>query len=91
MASIKSSDLYVFGSALMRQGIPLLTGGGITALVAVWEHYKQRNVPWGVYSGILVVFFGIAVYRIWKEQRAEIARLKIRPYDEDQSDSLAKL
>jgi len=82
MPHFKSSDLYQFGSQLWRRWILLLTGGSITGLLALWERYKHRSVPGGVYVGILAIFLGIAFYRMWKAQRAEIARLEVRPYDE---------
>jgi hypothetical protein len=85
MSNIRTSSIYLFGRGLFRHGIPLVTGGGITALVAVWEHYYQRNVPWGVYAVILVFFFGMAAYRLSNEQVLEINRLKARPYDEERA------
>lgn len=83
MAKIKSSNLYLFLSALLRHWIPLVTGGGLTALIAIREHLYQKSV-WAAYASILIVFFGIASYRLWSAQRAEIARLTVKPYDEDQ-------
>jgi hypothetical protein len=54
-----------------------LLGGGsvIFALVlfaiAVWEHYKDKNVPasWLVACGVL--FFGIGLYQAWSKERDE--------------------
>src|SRR5262249_41519241 len=84
MLSLKLSDLAEFVSRLFQEWAVLLTGGGIMALLSLLERYLQKNIPGTVYLGIVALFVVIAFFRIWKTQRAEIAQLRVRPYDEEQ-------
>jgi hypothetical protein len=61
-----------FGKAIFREYIVLLTGGIITAVVGLSEHYKNQSLSWPWYCAILLSFVVIACYRAWVVEHGKV-------------------
>src|SRR5579862_5955256 len=61
--------------ALLAKWVALITGGSITAAIAVWEHWKGTSVPAGTYSAILALFLFIASFLAWRKRDQEATSL----------------
>jgi DNA-binding MarR family transcriptional regulator len=83
MPNIKLANLYQFWSELLEHWIPLVTGGLCIAGVAIWEHFTQRSISWGLFALVVLVSFGRANYQVWRKKQEEVANLKKRPYDQE--------
>jgi hypothetical protein len=52
----------------------LVTGGAITAILAIIQLRRGESLPWRIYRWILLAFFVIALFLSWRDQyRAKIA------------------
>jgi hypothetical protein len=65
-----------FFIAVFKEYVLLLTGGLITAIVAVFEHYRGSGVSWPWYSAILLLFVVIACYKVWLRDQGRIGDLE---------------
>jgi len=62
-------ELSEFLSKLWRQWVLLVTGGTFTALLIVWDRYRPGTVKLSAYFALLGVFFLVACFRVWREER----------------------
>lgn len=69
-------NLRDFLIAVVKEYVLLVTGGLITAIVAVLEHYRGSGVSWPWYSAILLLFVVIACYRVWLRDQGRIGDLE---------------
>jgi len=82
------NDLLEWVLAVIQHWQVLMTGGIITALLTVAESYREKGFSWHFSKWVLLVFFVIACFLAWREQRlnwkSELdARTKlemVRPY-----------
>lgn len=70
--------LLAFGRAVLMEYVVLITGGALTAVLALIERYSSRSIPWPAYGILLFLFFSVACYRAWNKeyQRAENEKAK---------------
>lgn len=58
--------------AILHEWITLLSGGGITACVGLWERYSQKPVPAAVYTAIIALFVLLANFRAFRNVESQL-------------------
>ena len=58
--------------AVLKEWITLLTGGGITAAVGLWERYSHQPVPTAVYTATIALFVLPANFRAFQKLDSQL-------------------
>lgn len=69
-------DLRAFAAAVLHEWTALLTGSALIAALAIFERWRNQNVPWGTYALLVLGMFISACYRAWSKEHREVMRLK---------------
>jgi hypothetical protein len=59
-------------SAVLKEWVTLLTGGGITAAVGLWERYSHQPVPTFVYTVAIALFLLLANFRAFQKLEGQL-------------------
>jgi hypothetical protein len=62
-------NLWSYIVAVFSHWATLATGGGVMALLAIWEHHTGTTVPKKVYWVIMIVFMVAAMFLAWRDER----------------------
>jgi hypothetical protein len=72
------TDLLVFIRMVGNHWSPLVTGGGIVAMIVILERYAGRQISWRVVRWLVVVSVVVAIFMTWRDEHTELTQLKSR-------------
>jgi hypothetical protein len=66
---------FQFAAAVAQKWGTLATGGILIALIGVYEHRKQKAIPWRLYVWISIFFVLIAAFQAWDDEADQNQKL----------------
>lgn len=70
--------LKAYLSALWHHALGIVRGGSLVIVLALWERYTGKNVPWGVYVTVMALGVLTATFRAWEDQYRKAIEAEVR-------------